>query len=147
AKFKLGADKGSGGLWNNAAGSPGKDTLVKADKAFGEWNHFRVLMVGARISVWLNEQLVVDHALLENYYDRKAPIPARGPIELQTHGSEIRWRNLYVREIGTDEANRILALHGEDPGFQSVFNGRDFTGWAGPVENYQVVDGAIMCRP
>uniref|UniRef100_UPI003568464C 3-keto-disaccharide hydrolase n=1 Tax=Stieleria sp. TaxID=2795976 RepID=UPI003568464C len=27
AKFKLGADKGSGGLWNNSAGAPGKDPL------------------------------------------------------------------------------------------------------------------------
>ncbi|MDQ3625051.1 MAG: DUF1080 domain-containing protein, partial [Verrucomicrobiota bacterium] len=29
-KFKLGADKGSGGLWNNSAGAPGEDPLVKA---------------------------------------------------------------------------------------------------------------------
>jgi hypothetical protein len=27
--IKLGADKGSGGLWNNTAGKPGKDPLVK----------------------------------------------------------------------------------------------------------------------
>ncbi len=146
-KFKLGSDKGSGGLWNNSPGAPGKDPLVKADKTFGEWNHFRVLMVGARVTVWLNEQLVVDHALLENYYDRKTPIPARGPIELQTHDGEIRWRNLFIREIGTEEANRILSAHGEAAGFKSVFNGKDFTGWAGPVDNYQIVDGAILCRP
>src|SRR5262249_3998072 len=31
-KFRLGADKGSGGLWNNSPGAPGKDPLVKADK-------------------------------------------------------------------------------------------------------------------
>src|SRR5579864_3811807 len=43
-KFSLGADKGSGGLWNNSPGAPGKDPLVKADKPFGEWNHFRVIM-------------------------------------------------------------------------------------------------------
>src|SRR5262249_2756273 len=36
-KFELGADKGSGGLWNNSPGAPGKDPLVKADKPFGEW--------------------------------------------------------------------------------------------------------------
>jgi hypothetical protein len=149
AKFSLGADKGSGGLWNNSPGAPGKDPLVKADKPFGEWNHFRILMVGARVSVWLNDKLVVDHALLENYYDktRKLPIPARGPIELQTHGGEIRWRNIFIREIGPAEANRILASHGESAGFKSVFNGRDFTGWAGPVDNYTVKDGAIECRP
>ena len=32
-------------------------------------------------------------------------------------------------------------------GFQSIFNGRDLTGWAGPVENYEVKDGAIVCKP
>ena len=68
AKFNIGADKGSGGLWNNSAGAPGKDPLVKADKAFGEWNKFRIVMVGSRVSVWLNEKQVVDHAMMENYY-------------------------------------------------------------------------------
>ena len=145
-KFPLGADKGSGGLWNNSPGAPGKDPLVLADKPFGEWNKVRVLMVGARVSVWLNGKLVVDHALLENYYDRKTPIPPKGPIQLQTHGGEIRWRNLFIREIGSAEANKILASHGNS-GFQPVFNGRDFSGWAGPTNEYEVVEGAIQCRP
>ncbi|MCX6894159.1 MAG: DUF1080 domain-containing protein, partial [Verrucomicrobia bacterium] len=60
SKFKLGADKGSGGLWNNKPGAPGKDPLVLADKPFGEWNQFRIVMAGARVSVWLNGQLVVN---------------------------------------------------------------------------------------
>lgn len=146
-KFALGSALGSGGLWNNTAGARGKDPLVKADKPFGEWNRFRVLMVGARVSVWLNERLVVDHALMENYHDRAVPIPARGPIQLQTHGGEIRWRNVYVREIGSEEANRLLAGRGEDTGFKPVFNGRDFSGWAGALENYVITDGAIVCQP
>ena len=148
AKFNLGANKGSGGLWNNSAGAPGKDPLVLADKPFGEWNKFRILMVGSRVSVWLNDKQVVDHAILENYYDkdRKTAVPARGPIELQTHGGEIRWRNIYLREIGADEANKILKSHGE-AGFQSVFNGQNFDGWAGPLENYEVADGSIRCLP
>jgi len=112
AEFKNGAAKGSGGLWNNSPGAPGKDPLVLADKPFGEWNHFRILMAGDRVSVWLNGALVVEHAVLENYYDRTQPIPARGPIELQTHGAEIRWRNIFVREIGAAESARILASWG-----------------------------------
>ena len=145
-KFPLGADKGSGGLWNNSPGSPGKDPLVLADNPFGQWNTLDVVMVGARVSVWLNDKLVVDHALLENYYDRKTPVPPKGPIQLQTHGGEIRWRSIFVREIGSDEANGILASYGND-GFQSVFNGRDFQGWAGPTNEYEIVKGAIQCRP
>jgi hypothetical protein len=86
---------------------------VLADKPFGEWNHFRIVMVTDRVSVWLNDQLVVDHAVMENYYDRKVPVPARGPISLQTHGGEIRWRNIFIREIGEGEAKEILASGGK----------------------------------
>ena len=145
-KFNLGADKGSGGLWNNSAGKPGKDPLFLADKPFGEWNSFRIIMVGSRVTVWLNEKLVVDHAILENYYDRKVPVPARGPIQLQTHGGEIRWRNIFLREIGSEEANKILSAKG-NAGYETVFNGKDFDGWAGPVDNYEVQDGAVLCKP
>src|ERR1051325_4586024 len=144
-EFKNGAQKGSGGLWNNSAGAPGKDPLVLADKPFGEWNAFRIVMVGSRVSVWLNDKLVVDHANLENFYDRKIPAPAKGPIELQTHGGEIRWRNIFIHEIAAEEANRLLASHA-DPGFQSVFNGKNFDGWSGPVGEYEVKDGAICCQ-
>ena len=143
--FKHGAQLGSGALWNNSPGKPGKDPLVLADKPAGEWNTLRVVMVGARVSIWLNGKQTVDHAILENYYDRKSSVPAKGPICLQTHGAPIRWRNLAIREIAGDEANRILASHGK-AGFKSVFNGKDFSGWAGPVENYEIVDGAIVCK-
>lgn len=145
AKFKLGADKGSGGLWNNAPGAPGKDPLVKADKPFGEWNRLRVIMVGSHVWVWLNGKQTVDGAMLENHFDPKQPVPPKGPIQLQTHGGEIRWRNIFLREIGSDEANKLL--RSDDPaGFKQVFNGRDFEGWAGPVENYEVKDGAAACK-
>jgi hypothetical protein len=145
-KWNIGADKGSGGLWNNSPGAPGKDPLVLADKPFGEWNSFRILMVGERVTVYLNGKLVVDHARLENFYNKKLPLPKKGQMQLQTHGGEIRWRNIYVREIPSTEANEILAKHG-NKGFESVFNGTDFTGWAGPVDNYEVKEGAIVCRP
>jgi hypothetical protein len=100
AKFKIGANKGSGGLWNNSPGAPGKDPLVLADKPFGEWNKFRIVMKGEKVTVYLNDKLVVDNAKLENYFDRKNPVPAKGPIQLQTHGSEIRWRNVFIKELG-----------------------------------------------
>jgi hypothetical protein len=146
AKFSIGADKGSGGLWNNSAGAPGKDPLVLADKPFGEWNAFRIVMAGSRVSIWLNEKLVVDHAILENYYDRKVPVPAKGPIQLQTHGGEIRWRNIFIREIGAEEATKLLSSKASQ-GFKPIFNGRDFEGWSGPVSEYEIKDGALGCRP
>jgi 3-keto-disaccharide hydrolase len=148
SQFRNGADKGSGGLFNNSRGAPGKDPLVLADKPFGEWNKFRIIQVGERTTVYFNDKLVVDHARMENYWekDRKNPLFRTGPILLQTHGGEIRWRNMFVREIPPAEANDILLKHNNE-GFRDLFNGKDFTGWTGPVENYEVKDGAIVCKP
>jgi len=145
-KFSLGANKGSGGLWNNSPGAPGKDPLVLADKPFGEWNHFRIIQVGSRTTVYLNEKLVVNNAIMENYFNRKLPIPPKGPIQLQTHGGEIRWRNIFVRQIPPEEANAILRGSDAEQGFVPIFNGKDFTGWAGPTNEYEIVDGAIVCK-
>jgi hypothetical protein len=144
AKFGIGADKGSGGLWNNSPGAPGKDPLVRADKPFGQWNRFLIRQLGARTTVHLNGQLVVDNAIMENYWDRKRPLYPKGDIQLQTHGGEIRWRNIFVREIPAEEANTLLQR--DDPGFVSVFNGRDLSGWQGALDNYEVVAGAIRCK-
>ena len=90
---------GSGGLFNNTPGTPGRDPLVVADKPFGEWNAFRIVQQGDVTSVWLNGRMVVDRAKMENYWDRAKPLPAKGPIMLQTHGGEIRWRNLFVKTL------------------------------------------------
>jgi hypothetical protein len=154
-QFKNGCEKGSGGLWNNSPGAPGKDPLVLADKPFGEWNTFRILQVGARTSVWLNGRLVVNHATMENYFDKsrkdltpeqRAPLFAKGSIQLQTHGGEIQWRNIFLREIGADEANALLRKQ-SGGGFTPVFNGRDIADWKGATDSYEVVDGAIRCKP
>jgi hypothetical protein len=94
---------GSGGLFNNTPNAPGRDPLELADKPFGEWNKFRIKQVGAKTWVWLNGKIVVDGAVMENYWNRAEPLPATGPIMLQTHGGEIRWRNIFVRAISDKE--------------------------------------------
>ncbi len=100
---KSGAARGSGGLWNNNDDNPGKWPLVKADKPIGEWNALRIRMVGDFVSVWLNDTLVVDNQKLDNFFNRGQPLRPRGAIELQTHGSEVRFRNIYIKELGADE--------------------------------------------
>lgn len=100
---------GSGALFNNTPGTTGRDPLVFADRPFGEWNQFRIRQIQDRTWVWLNDQPVVVAAVMENYYDRNQPLPAKGPIMLQTHGGEIRWRNIFVREIGAEESKTILS--------------------------------------
>lgn len=108
-KWDHGADKGSGGLWNNQAA--GKDPLVHADKPFGQWNHLRIVMRGPRVHVWLNERLVVNGAALENYWDRDSEVFEQGPIQLQTHGGEIRWRNILLRDLSADTVAEPTAPH------------------------------------
>jgi hypothetical protein len=147
AKFKLGADLGSGGLWNNSAGAAGKDPSELADKPFGEWNQFKIQQIGARTTVYLNGKKVVDNATMENFWDRKSPLPRSGPIQLQTHGGEIRWRNIKLKELTPEEANAaLLASSNNAEGFVSLFDGKTLDGWQGSVDNYEVVDAAIRCK-
>ncbi len=169
----LGRALGSGGLWNNRKGSPGKDPLKKMDKPLGEWNSLTMTMIGELVTIVFNGEVVVDNAPLENFFenqrkgylayrttDEKAtdsdkpklpngymmdPVYPKGPIQLQTHGSEIRWRNVFIREIGAEEANRTLAARDAE-GFVELINGRDLSNWQGAVDNYEVKDGAVVCK-
>lgn len=153
-KWNIGANFGSGGLWNNGADAPGKNPTKLMDKPFGQWNHFRIIMVGARVTVWLNGERIVDHAVMENFFKRrgpKGPIYPRGPIQLQTHGGEIRWRNIFIREIDPEGANYILRRGGPDrrvggKGFRPLFNGADWDGWRGPLDKNLIQDGMILSR-
>jgi hypothetical protein len=88
---------GSGGLYNNQKNP--SNPLKLADKPIGEWNHFRIIMKGDRVTVWLNEILVVDNTPLENYWKRGDPLPEKGPIELQHHGDHLEFKNIYVKEL------------------------------------------------
>ncbi len=166
----LGKPFGSGGLWNNK-NPEGKNPLKLMDKPLGEWNSFHIKMIGERATVTFNGEVVVKNAVLENFFaNRKAgyqaygkvapkaedakapngwmvdPAFAKGPIQLQTHGSEIRWKNVFIREIPADEANQELAKRGEE-GFTEYVNGKDLSNWQGAVDSYEVVDGAITCKP
>lgn len=106
---KSGADKGSGGLWNNNPDNPGRWPLALADKPIGQWNSMQIKMVGTRVWVTLNGTPVVVGQVLDNFFDRTQPVLPTGSIELQTHGSEVRFRNVYVREIPPQEGKTLLA--------------------------------------
>ncbi len=86
--------EGSGGLWNNPKGAPGKEPLVVADHKPGEWNTFYIKMVGTKVTVKLNGKLVVDDAVM-----LQGKIPATGPIELQVHGTPLWFKNVFVKEL------------------------------------------------
>jgi 3-keto-disaccharide hydrolase len=140
-----GADKGSGGLWNNKKNE--RFPPVVADNPIGEWNRMYIRMVGPYVLVKLNGKKVVDNVIMENYYDPKIPVFNRGPIYLQTHGSETRFRNIFLREIPAKASNRLLSkIKGKHAEFKPIFNGKDLSGWTHATDNYEVVDGAIRCK-
>ena len=142
-KWERNADKGSGALFNNPQGEPGQLPLVHADKPFGEWNTVKIRQLGSRTWVWLNGKLVVDNAIQYAYYDKERPLPAKGPIHLQTHGGEIRWRNIFVREIDDEEANAYLRSNESNVGFYPLIKDKNLTGWMGDKTGKKYVDDIL----
>lgn len=88
---------GSGGLYNNQKHP--NQPIVKADNPIGKWNTFFIKMIGERVTVKLNNQLVVDNVVLENYWERDKPIYPTGSIELQNHGNTLYFRNIFIQEL------------------------------------------------
>ena len=95
--FGLGSQKGSGALWNNKKNPRFPD--AKADKPVGEWNTFFIRLAGDKLTVKLNDKLVVDKVTMENYWEPEKPLYETGSIELQNHGNTLWFRNLYVKEL------------------------------------------------
>jgi hypothetical protein len=104
-------DVGSGELWSTrtnediAPEERAKATpLRRADNLPGEWNAFHITLTGDRVTVYLNDILVIEDGWMPNIADE-------GPIGLQHHGgmrddgtmdptsSTIQFRNIWVKEI------------------------------------------------
>ena len=136
---------GSGGLFNNEEGP--SEPRENADRPVGEWNTFRIIMMGERVTVYLNDKQVVRHAILENYWEREKPIYPTGQIELQAHGNPLEFRNIFVREIPGDSAVAGMGAAEAGEGFRPLFNGRDLEGWTGNLDGYPAEDGKIVVRP
>lgn len=143
SRVDVGAQVGSGGLYNNQK-HPSKPLKV-ADNPVGEWNTFRVTMIGENVTVYLNGELVVDNVPLENYWDRSQPIFEKEAIELQAHGNELAFRNIYVREINTKEIG--LSEQEKADGFVSLFNGKNLDGWQGNKTDYFAENNELTVNP
>lgn len=143
SRVDVGAQVGSGGLYNNQK-NPSKP-LVLADNAIGDWNTFRIKMIGDRVTVYLNGMLVVDNVVMENYWDRSIPIFAKDAIELQAHGTDLAFRNLYVKELNTEETH--LSSDESADGFKLLFNGKDLNNWVGDKIDYVPENGMMVVSP
>jgi len=62
-----------------------------ADKPIGEWNRTMITLKGDRLSVMMNDEIVIENAQLPG-------IPAEGPIALQHHGHGLDFANVWIRE-------------------------------------------------
>ncbi len=140
ARKNVGAQVGSGGLYNNQINP--KNPSKVADNPVGEWNTFRITMRGERVAVYLNGELVVDNVILENYWDRKIPIFIKDAIELQAHGNHIVYRNIYVKELTPQPSYKP-----EEVGFEPLFDGSSLFNWTGNTTDYYPVNGELIIDP
>ncbi len=77
---------------------------INADNPVGEWNKFTIIMVQDRLTVILNNKMVLENAQLPD-------VPQSGPIGLQHHGgprkdgtlspasSLMQFRNVWIKEL------------------------------------------------
>ncbi len=144
SRVDVGAQVGSGGLYNNNNDNV-RDPLKVADNPIGEWNTFRITMIGENVTVYLNGELVVDNVRMDNYWDRSIPIFENGTIELQAHGNQLLFRDIYVREINTKQIGLTDAEISE--GFESLFNGKNLDGWQGNKTDYFAQNGEMVVNP
>jgi hypothetical protein len=91
----------------------------------GEWNHFKITAVGPKLSLEINGKPAWTYEGLKD---------ATGYIGLQSEtpiGGQFEFKNMKLTELG----------------FQSLFNGKDLSGWQGDKTGYKVEDGKIASLP
>ncbi|MBV8252166.1 MAG: DUF1080 domain-containing protein [Chitinophaga sp.] len=144
SRVDVGAQVGSGGLYNNQQHE--SKPLKLADNAIGEWNHFRIIMKGDRVTVYLNGQLVTNNIILENYWDRGLPIFPAEQIELQAHGTNVTYRDLYIREIPRPQPV-VLSNEEQKAGYKLLFDGTNMHAWTGNTTDYIMENGDMVIYP
>lgn len=144
SRTNVGAEVGSGGLYNNQK-HPAKPLKV-ADNPLGEWNTMKIRMVGDKVSVWLNGELVVDNVTLENYWDRNQSIFPVEQIELQAHGSQVWYRDLFIKEIPRKE---VFSLSDQEKkeGFEMLFDGTNLDKWTSSTAYEITEEGVLRSNP
>ena len=144
ARVNVGAQVGSGGLYNNQVHE--SKPLKVADNKLGEWNTMYIKMVGDRVTVKLNGELVTDDVILENFWDRKLPLFPTEQIELQAHGSKVYYRNVYVKELERPEPYQLTAEEKKE-GYKVLFDGTNMHEWTGNLVDYSIEEGTISLTP
>ncbi len=109
------------GKEGNLLGVAGAESSGLAKPA-GEWNHFKITVVGDTAELEINGKKAWKASGLEN---------ADGYIGLQSEvdgGGQFEFRNFELTDLD----------------YQPLFNGHDLAGWTGDTNGYQVVDDTIV---
>ncbi|MDF1861145.1 MAG: DUF1080 domain-containing protein [Verrucomicrobiales bacterium] len=96
------------GIRNNEEQPPeiraGVTPRLKADNPIGDWNTFVITVKGDRLTVVLNDHLIIENAVLPD-------VPEKGKLALQHHGGKkadgtwspasslVQFRNIFVKEL------------------------------------------------
>lgn len=122
------------------------DTTKKVLNKAGEWNNSKIVFDNGHVEHWLNGQKVLEfEAWTPDWFSRKnsgkwdnAPeygLARSGVIALQDHGSRIWFKNMKIKELP------------RKPKQESLFNGKDLTGWdVYGTELWYVENGELVCE-
>lgn len=144
SRTDVGAQVGSGGLYNNQK-HESKPSKV-ADNPLGEWNNMKIKMVGEKVWVWLNGELVVDNVTLENYWDRNQSIFPTEQIELQAHGSRVWYRDIFIKELPR-KVTYTLSDAEKKEGFEMLFDGTNLDKWTSSTAYEITGEGVLRSNP
>lgn len=121
-----------------------------AVKAPGQWNTYRIRLVGDLLDVWLNDRQIHKATQLDDrgfFRNESQPLPLNtrattGYIALQDHGHAFRFRNLRIKDLSTDPepaGMTHLITHAGDDGLPEGWFQEDAGEWT--IEN-----GALVGR-
>lgn len=121
---------------------PAKKVLKKA----GKWNTSKIVFDNGHVEHWLNGQKVIDfEAWTDDWFTRKksgkwdfAPeygLARSGSFAVQDHGSRVWFKNIKIKELP------------RKPKQETLFNGKDLTGWEKyGTELWYVDNGELVCE-
>lgn len=106
--------------------------LYNAVRPANHWNTYHITLDWPFLQIQLNGQLV-QNVNLEKHPQLKYRL-RNGYIGLQNHGSEVEFRNIYIRELPSREVQ-----------WTELFNGKDLKGWTktGNAE-WKVENGTLI---
>ena len=110
-----------GRISNNGKGNRSFPTEERS-KASPEWNHYRVTCDKGSIRLEVNGKEVTTS---------KDCVPRKGFLALESEGAEAHFKNIYLKELPSSNTPPEQTANAYE-GFQSIFNGKNFTGWKVP---------------